>query len=111
LKLLIAQLQNQDPMNPMEDKDFIAQMAQFSSLEQMTNMSTSLNTFLTQSQASPILKGSELIGKTVAWVDKQGNKMQGVVSTAAVKNNNVSFRISDENHTMLSLDDILEVSS
>ncbi|MCJ7984766.1 hypothetical protein MUB16_13115 [Priestia sp. OVL9] len=52
LKLLIAQLQNQDPMNPMQDKDFIAQMAQFSSLEQMTNMSTSLNTFLTQSQAS-----------------------------------------------------------
>ena len=37
--------------------------------------------------------------------------MQGVVSTAAVKNNDVSFRINDENHTVLSLDDILEVSS
>ena len=111
LKILVTQLQNQDPMNPMEDKDFIAQMAQFSSLEQMTNMSTSLNTFLTQSQASPILKGSELIGKTVAWLDEQGNKKQGIVSTAAVKDNDVSFRINDENHTVLSLDDILEVSS
>ncbi|WP_455919533.1 flagellar hook assembly protein FlgD [Priestia megaterium] len=111
LKLLIAQLQNQDPMNPMQDKDFIAQMAQFSSLEQMTNMSTSLNTFVTQSQASPILKGSELISKTAAWLDEEGNKKQGVILTASVKNNEISFTINDENHTVLSLNDILEVSS
>jgi flagellar basal-body rod modification protein FlgD len=39
LEILITQLQNQDPTEPMKDKEFIAQMAQFSSLEQMTNMS------------------------------------------------------------------------
>ncbi|MBE0343336.1 flagellar hook capping protein, partial [Paenibacillus sp. 28ISP30-2] len=43
LKILITQLQNQDPMQPLEDKEFIAQMAQFSSVEQLMNISTQLN--------------------------------------------------------------------
>ena len=40
LKLFVAQLQHQDPMNPMEDSEFMGQMAQFSTLEQITNMAT-----------------------------------------------------------------------
>jgi flagellar basal-body rod modification protein FlgD len=42
LKLLVTQLQNQDPLKPMEDKEFIAQMAQFTSLEQMQNLTKTL---------------------------------------------------------------------
>ena len=62
LKLLITQLQNQDPTSPMEDTQFISQMAQFSSLEQMTNMSTAF------SRMSAMLNSSEAaatIGKNV----------------------------------------------
>lgn len=69
LKLLITQLSNQDPTNPMEDTEFISQMAQFSSLEQMTNMSnsfTKMASFLnSQEAASTIGKTVELnIGET-----------------------------------------------
>ncbi|MDD2421126.1 MAG: flagellar hook capping FlgD N-terminal domain-containing protein [Heliobacteriaceae bacterium] len=43
LKLLVTQLRFQDPLKPMEDKEFIAQMAQFSALEQMSNMTAGLD--------------------------------------------------------------------
>ena len=55
LKILIVQLQNQDPLSPMEDKDFIAQMAQFSALEQMQNMANDFQS----------LKAMNLVGKMV----------------------------------------------
>ncbi|HPO49765.1 MAG TPA: flagellar hook capping FlgD N-terminal domain-containing protein, partial [Spirochaetota bacterium] len=43
LKLLITEMQHQDPTNPMQDREFIAQMAQFSSLEQMVNFNEGMN--------------------------------------------------------------------
>lgn len=67
LKILMTQLQNQDPMNPMQDKDFIAQMATFTSLEQMTNMNKMLENFINSQTADSILKYSEMIGKEVQY--------------------------------------------
>jgi flagellar basal-body rod modification protein FlgD len=75
LKILVTQLQHQDPTSPVEDKDFIAQMAQFSSLEQITNMSAGfqkLSGLLASSEASQVL------GKTVEIRDG-GNLVRGVV--------------------------------
>jgi len=45
LQLLVSQMQNQDPMNPMDGKDLAAQLAQFSSVEQLININTKLDNF------------------------------------------------------------------
>ncbi len=65
LKLLMTQLKNQDPMNPMQSTDFIAQTAQFTSLEQLTNMNTLLQQLSSQSGATSAAGASALIGKNV----------------------------------------------
>ena len=78
LKLLITQLSNQDPTSPMEDTQFISQMAQFSSLEQMTNMSTSfakMADYLNSQEAAGTL------GKTVE-LNLGDATVQGVVEGA-----------------------------
>lgn len=56
LKLLTTQLSNQDPLNPIEDREFIAQLAQFSSLEQMTAMNKTIET-----QSEEMLESLELM--------------------------------------------------
>lgn len=66
LKLLITQLQNQDPLKPMEDSQFVAQLAQFSSLEQMTNVATTTESVYKNQAATAALT---MIGKNVEWAD------------------------------------------
>jgi flagellar basal-body rod modification protein FlgD len=67
LKLFVAQLQHQDPMNPMQDSDFMGQMASFSSLEQITNLAVA-NERIASSLSSTNAIG--LIGRTVTYVDE-----------------------------------------
>ena len=65
LRLLVAQLQNQDPLNPMDNSQFVAQTAQFSSLEQMQNMNKTLERLAAQAGGGGTASASALLGKTV----------------------------------------------
>ena len=71
LKLLMTQLQNQDPSSPMDNTEFIAQMATFSTLEQMFNIGSKLDTIIANNSQNNLVSGSELIDKQVTWKDSQ----------------------------------------
>ena len=76
LKLLITQLSNQDPTSPMENTEFIAQMAQFSSLEQMTNMNESFQRMTAMMNSNQAMS---TIGKVVE-LDLGDTSTTGVVN-------------------------------
>jgi flagellar basal-body rod modification protein FlgD len=76
LKLFVTQLQHQDPMNPMNDSEFMGQMASFSTLEQVTNLAAA-NQKIAGSLTSTSAVG--LIGRTVSYVDGNDEIHTGTV--------------------------------
>ncbi|MDQ0899811.1 flagellar hook capping FlgD N-terminal domain-containing protein [Paenibacillus sp. V4I7] len=87
LKILITQLQNQDPTQPLQDKEFIAQMAQFTSVEQLTNMAGEMKLMR---QSLGFVSG--LIGKSITWtdIDSSGASVEksGVIDSITFKDGN-----------------------
>ena len=79
LNLLVCQLQNQDPMSPTDNSQMIAQLAQFSSLEQMTNLNSSFTTLSDNINRLNFVSASALVGQTVTGTDGDGNTVQGTV--------------------------------
>ncbi len=98
MQLLLAQMRNQDPLKPMEDQDFMAQLAQFNSLNQLTQMSKTLDE-LVKSQA--LSQGSALIGKTVSGMASDGSTITGVVSGLQLSGGSITLEI-DGRHMPLS---------
>jgi flagellar basal-body rod modification protein FlgD len=79
MKILMTQLQHQDPLSPMDDREFISQMATFSSLEQMMNMTSSIDMLVQSQLVSPVIQYSHMIGKEVSYqaYDKEtGQKLE-----------------------------------
>lgn len=79
LKILITQMSNQDPTSPLENTEFIAQMAQFSSLEQMTNMSQN---FERLSSMIHTTEAASMLGRTVEF-DLGDTTSSGVVEAVS----------------------------
>lgn len=65
LKLLVTQMQNQNPLDPQDNSQFVAQLAQFSGLETMQNLSTSVDAIGGMYQSSQALQAASLVGRTV----------------------------------------------
>jgi flagellar basal-body rod modification protein FlgD len=76
LQLLAAQISNQNPLEPMKDTEFIAQMAQFSQLEQTTNLARDIRGLTMGQQLS---QGAALIGREVSYETAGGELVRGTV--------------------------------
>lgn len=96
LKILITQLQYQDPSQPMQDKEFIAQMAQFSALEQTTKVY----------QVNSLALGTQMIGHVVTYQNADGTYLSGEVISAQSYNGNVKVQVGDK---MVDISQVLEV--
>lgn len=100
LKLLITQLKNQNPLSPMEDTDFIAQMAQFSALEQMTQVKEQIEAMRVDVTAI------NLLGKTVKAQMDEDTVLEGVVESVKFSGSMPTLMVSGKE---VSLGNIIEV--
>jgi flagellar basal-body rod modification protein FlgD len=105
LKLLVTQMTSQDPLNPQKDTDFIAQMAQFSALEQSRGMQTDLARLREQQQ---ILHASALLGKTVELQGSPDVTLRGTVSEIQIEAGTPKLIVNGQSYD---LDQVLTISA
>jgi flagellar basal-body rod modification protein FlgD len=105
LKLLVTQMRNQDPMEPVSDTEFIAQMAQFSSLEQTKTMSADITKLR---QGNDFLQATNLLGKEVRLHLGDMEFTKGIVTDLNVKDGEARIIVGDKTYT---LDQVNSVSS
>ncbi len=92
LKLLVTELQHQDPTAPMKDREFISQMAQFSALEQMTNMNKSIQRLNRSARTG---EAYSLLGRRVeAFNPVSGEKIEGIVKSIFYKNDEIKLSVN-----------------
>ncbi|WP_147535391.1 flagellar hook assembly protein FlgD [Bacillus marasmi] len=93
LRILTTQLSNQDPSSPLEDKDFIAQMATFSSLEQLTNLNMAFAKF----SSNQMSNFAATIGKEVTWTPEGAIEPKtGEVSGISTQNGSYFYIVGDK---------------
>ncbi|WP_240315670.1 flagellar hook assembly protein FlgD [Sporosarcina sp. PTS2304] len=105
MQILIAQMSNQDPTNPMKDNEFIAQMAQFSSLEQTMNLAKAFDRFADAQNQSQLIQYNSFIGKDIRWhelsdkKDDEGkpviNEGSGTIQSIKYIDGSVIFTLAD----------------
>ncbi|MBP1759084.1 MAG: flagellar hook capping protein, partial [Firmicutes bacterium] len=109
LKLLMTELKNQDPLQPLDNKDFIAQMAQFSSLEQMNNVSKSMDdlskSMFNFAQQASLTQGAAMIGKWVGGISVDNSTpMEGIVEAVKWLDGEPTVQIRKNDGTLADLE-------
>lgn len=98
LKLLVAQLTHQDPTSPMQDTEFISQLATYSSLEQQMTMNTNLEKLINATNSSTATSAVTLINKIVGYIDDNNELQTGKVSFIDITDGEVYLVLHDNSY-------------
>lgn len=104
LQLLVAQLQYQDPTNPVDTSSFMNQTAMLSQVQTMTSMSSTLTSLASAQQAQA---ATSLIGKQITYADSSGAQVKGIVDSASILASGATLHVGA---TSVPLSSVLEVS-
>jgi flagellar basal-body rod modification protein FlgD len=96
LKLLVAQLQHQDPMQPTDNAEYMGQLAQFSTLEQITNVGEEMKRMRASSQVDQAVA---MIGKSVGYTTPEGTTATGVVDAVEIVDGEIHLRVGQADIT------------
>ncbi len=92
IKMMITQLQNQDPMEPAKNQELLAQMSQIGQLQSATTLQSSLQTMVMQNQ---IGAAGNLIGKMIQGQDASANPVAGLVTSVRVDKDSVYLELDN----------------
>ena len=100
MRILVTQMKNQNPLEPLKDTEFIGQMAQFSSLEQLTNLNQAMNQFVGLQGKQSLTEHADLLGNTVYWEQEVNGQLQsgeGIVKALSIKNGELIVELEKDN--------------
>lgn len=103
LQLLVAQLKYQDPMHPMNSQSFLAELAQFQSLQQLTSLQNSMSAV---QQDTQINSATALLNHGVTYKDAQGALQHGTVSSVQISANGVAVMVGSTAVPLASVQDV-----
>ena len=103
LKMLIAQIRYQNPLDPVKNDDFVAQLAQFSSLEAMQNVRTAVEG---QAQTESLTSAASMIGREIEILGPDATPLFGVVEQVEQTDGKVYMRVGE---TLVSMDQVVSV--
>ncbi len=103
LKLLVAQLKYQDPSNPADSTQFLAQTAQFTQVEKLADIAEGQANMLAAQQ---LLSASNLVGRTIAYTDASGAEVTGVVTKATLGGSDPTLRVGDTDVALSSVKEV-----
>ena len=106
IKMMVTQLQNQDPLQPAKNEELLAQMSQIGQLESSTQLKESLKSMVLQNN---IGAAGNLIGKSVQGLDDLNNSVKGLVNSVRVIDGNVALEL--DNGKTLAMDRVTSIGA